>query len=131
LRAFRNPRRPTVSTLKDYGTIINLVQSWYTQHHELVDGISLKRAKEGAIIGCSSAKNMFSKIIKIHLRVNDRIRQVHGIDCEVEDRAKREEAALWLDANERKEMTMGSYLKFIVRTNETYSGNKRTRNNNL
>ena len=108
LRNFNQRRKPTVLSLNQYGTIRRLVEAWEEHHHYMVDDISTNKQHE-EMSGCKSPKMTFSKIKRIHRKVQDCVRELHSNDANVTDPAKMLEAAEWLDANEKLDQTIAKY----------------------
>jgi hypothetical protein len=119
LRDYSSVARPTVQSLQCYQSIYNLVSLFYQHRHDLVH-----KANRGDILGCKSGKNTFSRIKRIHQRVEDKAKEMYPL-VNVEEVIKRDavnkhvspeklEAAKTLDRDERKETSLGKYEKWLA-----------------
>jgi hypothetical protein len=118
LRSFESRLVPTVESLNSYKTVRNLVEHYYDHAHHL-----LATTKESDIIGCRARKMTYSKIKRIHKRVDDKMIELEG---SLENAKKKGtmtsrggvlvakvEAAQYIDVHERKDLSLNKYDKYL------------------
>lgn len=118
LRSFESKMVPTVESLNSYKTVQNLVEHYYDHAHHLVD-----TTKESEIIGCQARKMTFSKIKRIHRRVDDKMVELKG---SMENAKKlgtimsrggvmvaKVEAAQYIDIHERNNLSLHKYEQYL------------------
>lgn len=118
LRSFESRLVPTVESLNSYKTVRNLVEHYYDHAHHL-----LATTKESDIIGCRAQKMTYSKIKRIHKRVDDKMIELEG---SLENAKKKGtmtsrggvlvakvEAAQYIDVHERKDLSLNKYDKYL------------------
>jgi hypothetical protein len=123
LRPSNNPRSPTILSIKEYGSVVNLVSQYYLHRHDVAEVIP-----SVTILGCSQPKMMLSRIKRIHSRVEDHAKAMHVNDCSVNvdalisDGKSRKhippiilEAARDIDTNERKKKPLPSYERWLCK----------------
>ena len=130
IRDYGSRKKPTINTLQSYGTIKRLVEAWYAEDHALVEKITKSNEKRD-ILGCASPKMTFSRIKRIHQRVNDKVEEMlankaKDIKMSMTKRDKQLVAAQWLDLHERGDRTLNKYEDYIKsKFGDTYKGASR------
>ena len=117
------PRRATVLSLKQYGSIRNLISQYYVHlHNEIKDTPSIE------IVGCAKPKMMMSRIQRLNKRVEDKAKELYSNDCNINVEAiiaegKRTKsvpditlrAACHLDIHEREKRGLASYERWLAK----------------
>mmetsp|Transcript_10772 Transcript_10772/g.20151 ORF Transcript_10772/g.20151 Transcript_10772/m.20151 type:complete len:159 (+) Transcript_10772:739-1215(+) len=113
--------KPTILTLNAYKSLENLVNKKRLHLHDIILGG--KRMKKDDWFDSQRDPNNWSRLKVLYQRIDDR-------QHETDPRETMEEAAQWIDRNERmaKQLNMNQYLKYLKSENGfggKYAGTKR------
>jgi hypothetical protein len=116
-----NAVKPTILTLNAYKSLENLVNKKRLHCHDVI--LSGKRMKKDDWFDSQRDPNNWSRLKVLYQRIDDR-------QQESDPRETIEEAAQWLDRNERmaQQLNMNQYLKYLRVANRfggKYAGTKR------